>query len=142
MSIINIQVNQAAKGVLSCGDALIDLLESIERFVNRLGMYTRVPLTPAMVEIAVKIMVELLSTLALVTEEFQERRPSECILADVTPYSQRRSQNCNEIFRGERHRSGPAEAGPTHARRGSDYGGRDSRGCPWSCPEYEGVLGR
>jgi hypothetical protein len=115
-SIINIQVNQAAKGVISCGDALIDLLESIERFVNRLGMYTRIPLTPAMVEIVVKIMVELLSTLALATEEFHERRPSECILADVTPYSSRRSQNCNEILRGERDRSGPAEVGPTHAR--------------------------
>jgi hypothetical protein len=100
MSIINIQVNQAAKGVISCGDALIDLLESIERFVYRLGMYTRIPLTPAIIEIVVKIMVELLSTLASVTEEFQQRRSSECILADMTPYSSRRSQNCNAIFRG------------------------------------------
>jgi len=82
----DIQVNQAAKGTISSGDALVDLLESIEQFVNRLDLYTRIPLTPAMVEIVVKIMVELLSTLALVTKELKHGRQSECVLAGVIPY--------------------------------------------------------
>jgi hypothetical protein len=78
-------VNQAANGVISSGDALIDLLESIEQFVHRLDIYSRVPLTPEIAEIAVKIMVELLSILASVTKELRKRRSSESIqrLADV-----------------------------------------------------------
>ena len=75
----DIQMNQSAKGVISSGDTLVDLLESIEQFVNRLDVYTRIPLTPVIVEIVVKIMVELLSTLALVTKELQERKSSECL---------------------------------------------------------------
>jgi hypothetical protein len=52
-------MNQTANGVISSIDALIDLLESIEQFVNRLDIYTQIPLTPAMIEIMVKIIVEL-----------------------------------------------------------------------------------
>jgi hypothetical protein len=68
---------QAAKGRVSNCDALIDLLESIEHFVNRLDIYTRIPPTPAMDEIVAKILVELISTLALVTEELKQKRSSE-----------------------------------------------------------------
>ena len=79
----NIEVKQAAKGVISSLDALVDLLGSIEQFANLLAIYTRIALTPTMVEIVVKIMVELLSTLALVTKELQQRRSSELFLADI-----------------------------------------------------------
>jgi hypothetical protein len=82
-------VDQAANGVISSQDALVDLLESIGQFVNRLAMYTRIPLSPAMVEIVIKIMVEILSTLALVTKELKRGLPGECVLADVVPYSTR-----------------------------------------------------
>ena len=58
-------------------------------FVNRLAMYTRIPLSPAMVEIVIKIMVEILSTLALVTKELKQGLPSESVLVDVVPYSTR-----------------------------------------------------
>src|SRR5579863_6261159 len=75
----DIQTNQAANGVICCFDAFIDLLESIEEFVNRLDVYTRIPLAPAMVEIVMKIIVELLSVLALVTKELKQRRSSECV---------------------------------------------------------------
>ena len=68
---------QAAKGIISNCDALIDLLESIEHFVNRLDIYTRIPPTPELDEIVVKILVELVSTLGLVTEELKQRRSSE-----------------------------------------------------------------
>jgi hypothetical protein len=74
---------QAAKGIISDFDALIDLFESIEHFLNRLDIYTRIPPTPAMDEIVVKILVELISTLGLVTEELKHRRSSESVLTDV-----------------------------------------------------------
>jgi len=64
----------AAKGVISSWDALVELLESIERFLNRLDIYTRIPRTSAMDEIVVKILVELLSTLALATRELKQGR--------------------------------------------------------------------
>ena len=86
-------MNQAAKGVISSCDALSDLLESIGHFVGRLDIYTRIPLVPAMNEIVVKILVELISTLALVTKELKQRRSSESILAqvDALPESERHS---------------------------------------------------
>ena len=77
--------SQTAKGVVSSHKALAELLESIEQFVNRLDIYMRIPLSPQMVEIVVKIMVELLSILALVTKELKQRKPSEWSLADVLP---------------------------------------------------------
>jgi hypothetical protein len=69
-------VYQAAKDVSTSCDAIVDLFESIEHFVNRLNIHTRVPLTGAMAEVLVKIMVELISTLALVTKQIQQNRPS------------------------------------------------------------------
>jgi len=74
---------QAAKGIISDCDALIDVLESIEHFLNRLYIYGRIIPTPAMDEIVVKILVELISTLAQVTEELKQRRSSESVLADA-----------------------------------------------------------
>jgi hypothetical protein len=59
-------------------DELVDFLESIEHFINCLDIYTTVPLTGAMAEIIGKIMVEMISTLALVTKEIKEKRSSEC----------------------------------------------------------------
>jgi len=66
-------------------DGLIDLLESIEHLLNPLGIYTQIPSTPAMDEIVVKIVVELLSTLALKTKELKQGRQREHVLADVLP---------------------------------------------------------
>jgi hypothetical protein len=88
----------------------------IEHFLNRLDIYTRIPRTPAMDEMVIKIIVELLSTLALATRELKQGRSSESVLADVLPYSPQRSQICEESFRREGHGCGPAEAGQTHAR--------------------------
>jgi hypothetical protein len=70
-------VNQAAKGVISSFNALVDLLESIEQFVKRLDIYTQIPPTPTMDEIVVKILVEILTTLALATRELKQERSSE-----------------------------------------------------------------
>jgi len=103
-------VIQSAKGIISNCDALVDLLESIEHFLNRLNIYTRIPSTPAIDEIVVKILVELISTLALVTGELKQRRSSESVLADVFLCSAPRSQICKEIFQGEGHRGSVGEA--------------------------------
>jgi hypothetical protein len=67
-------------------EPLFDLLESIEHLLNRLDIYTRIPPTPAMDEIVAKIMVELLSTLALATKELKQGRSSEFILLDLLLY--------------------------------------------------------
>jgi hypothetical protein len=63
----------------------VDLLESVEAFLRRLDIYTKVPPTPAMTEIVGKIMVELLSTLALVTKQIRQGRPSESVFAELFP---------------------------------------------------------
>lgn len=69
-------VSQAVKDVSASYDALVDLFESIERFLSRLDIYTRIPLTPAMTNVVVNIMVEILSTLALVTKQVNQGRLS------------------------------------------------------------------
>ena len=79
----DIQVSQAFKGVSTDLDALVDLLESMEHFLKRLDIYTKVPPTPALTEIVVKIIVELLSTLALATKQIRQGRPSESVFTGV-----------------------------------------------------------
>jgi hypothetical protein len=81
----DIQVNQAAKGVVDSYDALVDLLESIEHFLCRLDIYTRIPPSPAMDEMVVKILVEVISTLAVATKELKQGRTSESIFSGVLP---------------------------------------------------------
>jgi hypothetical protein len=68
-------------------DTLVDLLESIEHFLNHLDLYTEIPSSPGMDEIVVKIMMELFSTLALATKTLKQGRPSESVLPDVVRYS-------------------------------------------------------
>ena len=82
----DVLVIQSAKGIISNCDALVDLLQSIEQFLNRLNIYARIPPTPAMDEMMVRILVELISTLALVTEELKQRRSRESELDDVLLY--------------------------------------------------------
>lgn len=69
----------------SC-DALVDFLESIERFLHRLEIYTRIPPTPIMDEIVMKIMMEVLFTLALATKELKQGRSSEPVFDYALPY--------------------------------------------------------
>ncbi|KAH9979687.1 hypothetical protein BJV74DRAFT_123610 [Russula compacta] len=69
----------AVKDVSASYDALIDLLESIEGCLNRLDIYTKVPPTTIMAEIIVKIIVELLSTLAVTTKQIKQGRPMKFV---------------------------------------------------------------
>jgi len=84
--------------VISNIDAFVDSLQSIDRFLRRLDIYTQIPPTPAVDELVVEIMVEIISMLFLVTKEFEKRRSSESLLADVLVYSELRSQIWKEIF--------------------------------------------
>ena len=73
--------------MISSREALVNVLESIGQFIGRLKMYTEIPLSSAMVEIVVQIVVELISILSLETKKFTRRRLSEPILIDVLSYS-------------------------------------------------------
>ena len=126
---------QAAKSVLviSSREALINVLDSIGRFVGRLKTYTEIPLSSAMVEIVVEIMVELISLLALETKKFMRRGLSESAITNVLCYSVRCSQICQETLgrQGREHgySGGPTEIGPTHAIRASECRSSDSQSC-------------
>jgi hypothetical protein len=55
------------------------LLESIGHFLGRLEIYTEIPLTEAMNETIIEILVALLSTLALTAKEITKGKLSESI---------------------------------------------------------------
>jgi len=86
--------------ITSC-DVLADMLESIQYFISRLRIYAETSDSiPAVDEIVVKLMVELISTLSLVTQKLKKRRGRESFLANMLLYSMRRSQIGEEFFRG------------------------------------------
>jgi len=70
-------VFQAASGVSSSYDALLDLFECLGSFLQRLDVYTNIPPTPIMTDIIVKIIVELLSVLSLATKQIRQGRFSK-----------------------------------------------------------------
>ncbi|KAH9964840.1 hypothetical protein BC827DRAFT_1382551 [Russula dissimulans] len=55
-------------------DTLIDLFESFESVLKRLDIYTKIPSTPAMTEIIVKILTELLYTISLAIQQIKQGR--------------------------------------------------------------------
>jgi hypothetical protein len=79
----DIQAYQGVKGSIQSYDELVDLLESIDHFLNRLDIYTKVPPTNAMTQIVVKILVELLATLALVTKQIKQGKTSKSVFHAV-----------------------------------------------------------
>ena len=71
---------QTAKYVGASYDALVDIFECTKNFLNRLTIYTKVSPTPDMTEMVTKIMVELLSVLALATKQINQGRFSMSVL--------------------------------------------------------------
>ncbi|KAI9447244.1 hypothetical protein BJY52DRAFT_1228360 [Lactarius psammicola] len=63
---------QAAKDVKAGLNALVDLFGRVEYFFQQLETYIEVPLTAAMKDIIVKIMVEVLLILGTVTKETKQ----------------------------------------------------------------------
>lgn len=77
----DIQVYQSANSVIASFDALVDIIQSIDDFLNRLDICTEVPPTVAMTEIVYQILVELLSIIALATKCITQGRFSESFFA-------------------------------------------------------------
>ena len=67
-------------GVTDDYNALADLLKLIGHLLSRLEIYTKIPPTEAMNEMVIKILVELLSTLALTTKETKQGKLGEFIV--------------------------------------------------------------
>ena len=68
---------QAAKDASACQDKLIDIFNHIERFFQRLGIYTGITPTTDMMDMIVEIMVEVINILAIATKEVKCGRFSE-----------------------------------------------------------------
>ena len=64
------------RDVIASYDALVNLFERIQFFLQRLHHHTSVPLTPEMTELLAKIMAQILSILALSTKTMKEGRIS------------------------------------------------------------------
>ena len=58
-------------------DTLIDIFERMENLFQRLEIYTNVSPAPEIIDIIVKIMVEVLSILGIATKEMKQGRTSE-----------------------------------------------------------------
>jgi hypothetical protein len=79
---VHIQNDQTAKDVRASYDALVDIFECIENFLRRLSIYNEILPTPAMTEMVIKIMAELIAVLALATKQMKQGRFSKSSLAN------------------------------------------------------------
>ena len=68
---------QAAMDARASQDNLIDIFERLETFFQRLEIYTRVSPPTEMLDIIVKIMVEVFSILGIATKEMKQGRTSK-----------------------------------------------------------------
>ena len=92
-------------------DALVDLFASFENFLSRLNIYAGVPPTPALTNVLVKIIIELISTIALATKQVKQGRFSEFSLFITTIDSMGRREIYGEASRREGYRSDDPEVG-------------------------------
>jgi len=69
--------SKATKAVSTSQDALTNVFERIENFFRRLETYVEVPPTAGMTDMIVKIMIEVLSILAIATREISQGRASK-----------------------------------------------------------------
>jgi len=78
MHLCDIESYQTAISISASYDALRDLFECIANILRRLHIYTeKIPSFPAMSDIMVKIMIEVLNVIALATEQIKNGRFSE-----------------------------------------------------------------
>lgn len=56
----------------------------IEHFLHRFDIYNKIPSTAGMTEMIIKILVELLSTLAAVTKQIKQGKPSESVFGEIS----------------------------------------------------------
>jgi hypothetical protein len=78
MPLCDIEQYQTAISVSASYDALGDLFECVANILRRLHIYTeKIPSFPAMSDIMVKIMIEVLNVVALVTKQIKDGRFSK-----------------------------------------------------------------
>ena len=75
----DIELIQAAKDVISSQDALIVIFQKIEGFFKRLEAHADAPMTEAVKDVLVKIMVEVLEIFTITTKEIRQAQSSESI---------------------------------------------------------------
>jgi len=96
-------VFQAASGVSSSYDALLDLFDYLGSFLKRLEIYTNIPPTPIMIDLIVKIMAKILEVLALATKQIKRGRFGMCPTTYPLPVDWMwHSEIRKEIVGGER----------------------------------------
>ena len=75
----NAYISQAAKDARASQGVLIDVFERVEMYLRRLEIYTEVPATMEMMDILVRIMVEVLSILGVAIKEIKQGRMSKYV---------------------------------------------------------------
>jgi hypothetical protein len=75
------QILKAAKGVSTIYDAIIEIFECFEHFLDHLKVLTKIPSTTG--ELLAKIMVEMLGVLGLATQQINRGRFSEFVASDA-----------------------------------------------------------
>jgi hypothetical protein len=73
----DISRRQLVIGVHASQETLIDIFERMENFFQRLEIYTRASPPPEMIDVIVKIMVEVISILGIATKEIKQGRTSK-----------------------------------------------------------------
>ncbi len=133
---------QAASGVTSSYDALLELFECLGNFLTRLEIYTTIPPTPILTDVMVKIMVELLSVLALASKQIKEGRFSTCNVRYITCRSMYHREVRKKVARGDQDRERGSKTGSIDAGRGSDNYYTDLGCRPWPRGKCKGGHGR
>ena len=115
---------QAASGVATSYDALLELFECLGSILKRLEIYTTIPPTPMLTDLIVKIMVELLSVLALAFKQIKQGQFGKCAVTHTYMYTVRDSIYLREIHKkvagGDRDRGSSPKIGSIDPGRGSD----------------------
>jgi hypothetical protein len=124
--------SQVAKGVNASQEMLVDLFERIESFFKRLESHTELKPSEAMMDMMVKIMVEVLSVLAIVTVEIKQRRRSQFTTSDFWVLTQGFFRQILEEATGEERRRGCLEeVGQAYSGRGEDGDRRGVEDYTW-----------
>ena len=98
-----------------------------------------------MSEMIVKILVELLSTLALAAKQIKEGRSSESVFGEVLYYLtqfKHRKNSKEAVWWREGRRGYTPKVRPTHVGGGSENRSGDFRHRLWTLPKYESRNGR
>jgi len=79
----DIEVSQMVKE-MGASYALVNHFASFKNFLSRLSIYAEIPPTPALANVLVNIIIELISTLTLATKQLKQRRLSKFALVVTT----------------------------------------------------------